>query len=207
MGRGLKWLQQQNMWDKLGPEPLLQCSHLGKRLLEQQNRKELYETKNNWQWGTSWTRFKKIKEPTATSEMMTQEQGPVQGDRAQHQEATLHPRWGSAPPSPGKEPARHRPASWQGTCYSFSCPVMQHKCQESRICIHRQRLVAEELLCVCVCARLVARSCPTLCYDLCLKKFSRYSVCSGAVSPIRSVERTSRIKCSHLVSRPVIPKA
>ena len=46
---------------------------------------------------------------------------------------------------------------------------------------------------VCVCARLVTQSCPTLCYDLCLKKFSRYSVCSGAARSIRSVERTSRI--------------
>ena len=61
--------------------------------------------------GILWTRFKKIKEPTATSEMTAQEQGPAQGDRAQHQEAALHPRWGSAPPSPGKEPARHLPAS------------------------------------------------------------------------------------------------
>ena len=37
-------------WDRLGPgtwDPLLQCLHLDKRLLEQQNTKKLYGTKNS----------------------------------------------------------------------------------------------------------------------------------------------------------------
>ena len=79
--------------------------------------------------GILWTRYGKIKEPTATSEMTVQEQGPVQGDRTQHQEGRPPPALGVSPALTRKEPARHCPAADRVPVTHFHPLVMQHKCQ------------------------------------------------------------------------------
>ena len=82
-------------WDRLALgiwDPLLQCLHLDKCLLEQQNTKTLYVTVCMSSCGKLRTiRYKKTKNPTATSEALGAKQGTANDPYTQ-----LHPGGGQA---------------------------------------------------------------------------------------------------------------
>ena len=77
-------------------DPLLQCLHLDKHLLQQQiqrNYKGLKITACTHSWGKLWTRYKKTKNPPAASE------GPARDPCTQHDQ-------GSGPPTQATPLAR-----------------------------------------------------------------------------------------------------
>ena len=117
-------VRQAGTWD-----PLLQCLHRGNKT--QRNYKGLKITACIYSWGKLWTRYKKTKNPTATSEELGAKAGyctcplytaPPKG-WAKHLSHSSGPTPGPAPVlTPCKEPAcPHRPVS-KGTCYLFSLP-------------------------------------------------------------------------------------